>query len=96
LGSLGIVFFAIAAGFTASGIVACLYRLSGHASESTRGKLIRTAVLVFAGPTVLFETALRGRATKEWSPIMFWFVLTGLGYWALGLGLLILDVAARL
>lgn len=94
--SIWIVLFAVASGFTASGIVASLYRLSGAAAESQQGKLLRTAVLVIAGPTVIFEAAVSALLKKEWSPIVFWFVITGISYWSLGIGLLILDVVTRL
>ena len=91
-----IVFFAIASGFTASGIVASLYRLSGMSTESQTGKVLRTAVLVVAGPTVIFESAVNGLMKKEWSPVVFWFVIAGLSYWSFGIGLLILDIVSRL
>ena len=94
--SLWIVFFAIASGFTASGIAASLYRLSGAGTESKGGRILRTAVLVVAGPTVIFEAAVNGLMSREWSPIAFWFVVAGLAYWSFAIGLFILDIASRL
>jgi len=90
-----ILVFAVAAGFTASGIVASLYRLSGYDSDSTGGWLLRHLVLVVAGPTVLFETAVRGYAKKEWTAVMFWLAICGLSYWSFAIGLLVLDLALR-
>nr|TFG53248.1 MAG: hypothetical protein E4H34_03930 [Hyphomicrobiales bacterium] len=88
--------FAIAAGFTASGIVASLYRLSGLSPDTQSGKIVRTAVLVVAGPSVIFGTALSGLRKKEWKPAWFWIVVAGLNYWSLGIGLLVLDIAISL
>ena len=85
--------FAVAAGFTASGIVASLYRLSGLNPETQGGKIVRTAVLIVAGPSVIFGTAMNGLIKKEWKPLMFGVVVAGLGYWSLGIGLLVLDIA---
>jgi hypothetical protein len=93
--SLWIVMFAIASGFTASGIVASLYRISGVAAETSKEKLLRNVVLVVAGPTVIFEAAVNGLLKKEWSPVLFWLVVAGISYWSLGIGLFILDVVSR-
>ena len=93
--SVWIVVFAVAFGFTASGIVASLYRLSGVAAETNQGKILRTAILVVAGPTVIFEAAVNALLAKEWSPIVFWFVIAGISYWSLGIGLFILDIVSR-
>ena len=88
--------FAVTAGFTASGIIANIYRVCGFKAESTAGRVVQAAVLVVAGPNVLFEKAMRGLRQKEWKPITFWLVSAGVFYWSLALGLLVLEVAIRL
>lgn len=93
--AIWVVVFSVASGFTASGIVASLYRLSGIGTETQNGKLLRTLVLVVAGPTVFFEAAVNGLLAKEWSPIVFWFVIAGISYWSLAIGLFILDIVVR-
>ena len=66
--------FAITTGFTASGIAANLYRLSGVSGETVNGRTLRMAVMVVAGPSVFFERAVKGLMAKEWSPFVFWLV----------------------
>ena len=90
---IGLLFFSIAAGFTASAIVANLYRISGFRVKTSRGEFVRLAVLVVAGPSVIFESALRGFSTKDWAPVSFWLVTAGVLYWSLAIGLLVIDVA---
>ena len=88
--------FAVTAGFTASGIIANIYRVCGFKAQNTAGRVFQAAVLVVAGPNVLFEKAMRGLRQKEWKPITFWLVSAGVFYWSLALGLLVLEVAIRL
>ncbi len=95
MGSGWLVIFAVVSGYTASGIVASLYRLSGIDAESRHGRIVRQAALIVAGPTVLLETAYRGYAKKEWSLLMFWFAVMGLSYWSFAIGLLVIDFAIR-
>ena len=94
--SFFLVLFAIAAGFTLSGIVANLYRICGFDPDSRNGTILRLLVLVVAGPIVIIEAAFRGRAKKEWTASCFWLVAAGMTYWSLALGLLVLDVAISL
>jgi hypothetical protein len=93
---LWIVPFLIAVGFTSSGIVANLYRVAGFSGEGRLGGVLRAAVMVIAGPTVIIESAMRGRAAKKWSPMGFWLVTGATIYWSLALGLLVLDVALHI
>ena len=58
--------------------------------------MLQAAVLVVAGPNVLFEKAMRGFLQKQWKPVTFWLVSAGVFYWSLALGLLVLEVAIRL
>ena len=88
------VLFAIAAGFTTSGVVASLYRCSGMSSETRGGKVVATVVLVLAGPSVIFPMAIKGLRKKEWKLLAGWLVVTGLTYWSLAIGLLVLDIVS--
>ena len=93
---VGLVLFSIAAGFTASAIAANLYRLSGFRVKDARGEILRAAVLIVAGPSVLFESAMKGFSSKDWRPVSFWLVTAGVAYWSLALGLLVIDVATHI
>ena len=94
--ALWLLLFSITAGFTASGIIANVYRVCGFKAESATGRVIQAVVLVVAGPNVLFEKAMRGFLLKEWKPITFWLVTAGVLYWSMALGLIVLEVASRL
>jgi len=87
-----LISFAVAAGFTASGIVASLYRLSGMNSETQIGTIVGTVALVVAGPSVIFHSAMNGLLKKEWKPLWCWIVFAAVTYWSLAIGLLILDI----
>jgi hypothetical protein len=92
LHGLWVMLFSIASGFTASGIAANLYRVSGAQAETPGGRVLRSAVLVFAGPSVLFETAMNGFLKKTWRPVAFWLASALILYWSLALGLVVLMV----
>ena len=94
--SIWLILFAITAGFTASGIVANLYRACGLSGESRGGWIVRGLVMIVAGPNVIFETAVRSFASKQWTPSFFWLVAAGLAYWSLALGLFILDFVVQI
>jgi roadblock/LC7 domain-containing protein len=93
MNGLTLIAFAIAAGFTASGIVANAYRLCGFANESAKERALLAAVMVVAGPCMIFDTAIKGRISKAWTPVAFWVTAALAGYWSLGLGLLVIDIA---
>jgi hypothetical protein len=93
---LVLVLFAITAGFTFSGIAANLYRLSGVKAKSSAGRTLRFAVMTIAGPSVIFENAVRGRMAKTWAPGLFGLALVGVAYWSLGLGLFVLEIGLAL
>jgi uncharacterized protein DUF6949 len=99
--SLWLLAFSIASGFTASAIVANVYRIcraakSGVKEEAFGERALRSAVLVFAGPSMLFDNAMRGFRGKTWHPVSFWLATAGVLYWSLALGLLVIEVAIRL
>lgn len=93
MNSLVLFLFATTAGFTASGIVATIYRIAGFDGDDTRHKVVRAIIMIVAGPTVLFETAMRGYVTKKWTPVFFWAATALVAYWSLALGLLVLEIA---
>jgi hypothetical protein len=93
---LMLVMFCITAGFTASAIVANLYRISGLRPASSSTRALHTAVLVLAGPSVLFESAMRGFLAKTWTPIGFWLAAAVTAYWSLFVGLLVVDIAIHM
>jgi hypothetical protein len=90
---LWLIVFSIGAGFTLSGIVASLYRLSGADTDTGSGKAVRIGVMVLAGPAMLFESAVKGYIAKRWPPVFFWLASAAVAYWSLGLGLFVIDVA---
>ena len=91
-----IAFFAIAAGFTASGISASLYRLLFKESATSLGRVIYIAVMILAGPNVLFESAAKAWRKKTCSAVAFWLATALVGYWSLALGLLFIQVGLAL
>ena len=91
-----LVAFAITAGFTASAIIANLYRIAGLRGETTGVRTFRNIVLIFAGPSVLFETAVKGFIQKSWHPVAFWLSAAVVLYWSLFLGLMVVAVGVRL
>jgi hypothetical protein len=94
--ALWLMLYSVTAGFTASAITANLYRIAGIKAESTGSKVFRSAVLILAGPSVLFESAMRGFIGRTWHPVSFWLAATVVLYWSLGLGLLLLQVATHM
>ncbi len=92
LHGLIVVVFAIAFGFTASGITASLYRLMANKPETTRAKIVYAGVMVLAGPTVLFENAAKSFRAKKCSSIAFWLAAAVAGYWSFTLGLFVLNL----
>jgi hypothetical protein len=86
----------LTAGFTASGIAANLYRMSGFEPETTVGHFLRVVVLMFAGPSEIFETAITARISREWSAIGFGIAIAGVCHWSLILGVVVLHGAKGL
>jgi hypothetical protein len=93
---LTVALFAMTAGFTASGITANLYRLLAEKPQSSAGKTIYIAVMVIAGPSVLFENAAKSFRSKDCSGFAFWLAAAVAGYWSFVLGLFTLDIVLAL
>ncbi len=91
---LTIVLFAMTAGFTASGIIANLYKLLVKAKPGTTpARVVYLAVMVIAGPSVLFENAANSLRKKACSKLAFWLAAAIVAYWSLAIGLFVLDFA---
>ena len=88
-----VVMFAMAAGFTLSGIVANLYRLVMRQNGSEEPHLL---VMVVAGPNVLLQGATKSLRTRGLSLPLFWLVSAVAGYWSFVLGLFLLNLAVAL
>jgi hypothetical protein len=91
-----VALFAMAAGFTTSGIIGTLYRLLVKDAASSLSRAVYVAVMIFAGPTVLFENAAKAWHKKSCSGVAFWLAAALLGYWSLALGLLVIQVGMAL
>jgi hypothetical protein len=87
-----LIVFCILAGYAASGIVACVYRMVATKPVSRTALAIHWAVMIFAGPNVLLENANRNRKTQNCSTSAFWFAAVVAGYWSLALGLVVVQV----
>ena len=87
--SLAIFLLVLTLGFTASAIAANLYRISGFVPETTSGHFIRVCVLMFAGPSEMFESAMTSRVSRDSSAIWFWLMMSAICYWSSVLGLVV-------
>ena len=94
--SLASVLLVLTSGFTASAIVANLYRIGGFVPETTSGHFFRVVVLMFAGPSEIFESAVRARINREWTGLGFWLSIAAVSYWSLLLGFIVLHGAKDL
>jgi len=94
---LYIALFAATAGFTASGIVANLYRLLvKNKAETAVSRVIYLTVMIFAGPTVLFDNAAKSWRERSCSAFAFWLAALIAGYWSFGIGLFVVQFALAL
>lgn len=87
-----LVAFATLAGFTASGILANFYRLIARKPETLPGRLSYLAVMVVAGPNVLFENAAISFRANDCSRFAFWLAASISAYWSFALGLILIQV----
>ncbi len=85
--------FLMLAGLTASGIVSNVYRLVVAGPGKNTGKGVYFAVMVVAGPTVLFNNAAAAYLKKDCSQVAFWLATALTGYWSLAIGLFVVSVA---
>ena len=87
--SLLIFLLVLTSGFTASAIVANVYRIGGFVPETTSGHFVRVCVLMFAGPSEMFESAITARISRESSPVWFWLMISAVCYWSLVIGMVV-------
>lgn len=93
---LVVALFALASGFTASGIIANIYRLVAAEKKTDLGRVAYVAVMVFAGPNVLFENAAKAWREKSCTATAFWLAAALSGYWSLAIGLLVIQLGLAL
>ena len=91
-----LVAFATLAGFTASGIIANIYRIVANKPETMGGRIGYIAVMVVAGPNVLFENAATSFRAKACSSFAFWLAAAIAAYWSFGLGMFIIQIGLAL
>ena len=87
-----LIAFATLAGFTLSGILANFYRLVASKPETSAGRLGHAAVMIVAGPNVLFENAASSFRKQDCSSFAFWLAAAISAYWSFALGLLMIQV----
>jgi|SRR5579871_1192691 len=96
LHDLVVVLFALASGFTASGIIANTYRLMASDKGGSLGRAAYVAVMIFAGPNVLFENAAKAWRQKSCTAVAFWLAAAVSGYWSFAIGLLVIQLGLAL
>jgi hypothetical protein len=94
--ALTTVLIVLTAGFTASAIVANVYRIADTGSETTSGHFVRLLVLMVAGPSEIFEAAIHARMDGRWTALAFWLVISAVCYWSLILGVIVVNAVMRL
>lgn len=87
-----IVMYSIAAGLTLSGIIANLYRLLANEPKNGTQNFVYYAVMVFGGPSVLFDNATRSFRKKECSGLGLTVALGLATWWAMILGVILLGI----
>jgi hypothetical protein len=91
-----LMLFAVAGGLTLSGIVANAYRLLAKKPQSGSARWIFYAVILVAGPSVLFKNSTRSFRKKGCSRAAYGFAVAVAGYWAFMLGVVMVDVGLNL
>lgn len=92
MNQLTVLIFAIASGVTLSGLVANIYRLFAGSPETTAGKIIEAAVMIFAGPVVLIGNSTTSFRKKNCSKGGYVLALTLGGFWSFATGVFILAI----
>lgn len=94
-----VLFFAIATGFTAAGLVSSFHTLVTNKPasfelpmESLLERLAHLPLIVIGGPQILLRNALRGRILED-RPVGWLFLTLGIvGFWCFVSGLFVLHV----
>jgi hypothetical protein len=90
---LQILLFSFAGGLALSGIVANLYRILARKPTGSTAAACHYAIMVVAGPSILFENATRSFRTKACSGASYGFAVAIAAYWALLLGMILVELA---
>lgn len=90
--SFVVLLFSLGAGFTLSGLVAAVYRLSGFVPKTITGRVAEAAILIFAGPTTYVANATTSLKKKECSPAGYLLMVAICGFWSFATGMLVLSV----
>lgn len=94
---LFVALFATTAGFTASGILANLYRvIVGPKDKTGPARTAYFVVMVVAGPSVLLENAAAKLREKSCSRLAFWLAASISAYWSFAIGLFVLNLSLAL
>ena len=87
-----LLLFSLAGGLTLSGIVANGYRMVASKPQTPAGTAAYYGVMLFAGPSVLFENSTRSFKQKECTVIAYGFALALACYWAFLIGLAVISL----
>lgn len=87
-----LLLFSLAGGLTVSGIVANSYRMVASKPQTTAATAAYYGVMLFAGPSVLFENSTRSFRQKECTALAYGFALALASYWAFLLGLAVISL----
>jgi hypothetical protein len=88
--------FAIAAGMTASGLVANTYRLIATEPKTRLATVIHCAVMIFAGPVMLVGNSTKSLRAKQCSKAAYALALALSGYWSFAMGVFFLSIVIAL
>ena len=88
-----VVLFAIAAGMTASGIMASIYRMMATEPQTWVGTCLHYAVMMIAGPVVLISNSTKSFREKQCSKPAYALAMALGAYWSFTTGLLIMSLA---
>jgi hypothetical protein len=92
----GVFMFAIAAGMTASGIIASLYRMIAREPRTWVATCLHYAVMIVAGPVVLMGNSIKSFRDKQCSKAACALAIALGSYWSYIAGVLILSAAAAI
>jgi len=92
---LTIALFALATGFTLSGIIANVYQLVTGRHEKL-AETANLALMMFAGPSLLLENAAASLRSRSCTMFGFWLAAAVSAYWSFVLGLFLLNIVVVL
>jgi hypothetical protein len=88
-----VLLFTIAAGMTASGILASLYRMVATEPQTWVGTCLHYVVMVIAGPVVLISNSTKSFREKQCSKPAYALAMALGAYWSFVTGVLIVSLA---